>query len=312
MTVLRFSTNSVPERQRRDAAEYVYGAHVRGQLDFPKEDPIRVDMSARELGGIHLAAITTSPVRAHHAPDENGMVYIGIATRGTGSLDESGGAEVQAGYVNVVRRDRPSTALVAQESTILSLAIPHVQIVPRLAHFDTLIGRSAAPSTASHLLEAYVSTLLTDERTISAADAAIFASHVIDLACLALGTGGDSAEIATKGGLRAARLKAIKADIAANIGNPDLSIDWLARRQGIGESYIRALFYDTGTSFTDHLLNTRLDYVRRLLSDARFDNRNIASLALEVGFGDISWFNQVFRRRFGMTPSDMRRQRHLQ
>jgi AraC-like DNA-binding protein len=28
---------------------------------------------------------------------------------------------------------------------------------------------------------------------------------------------------------------------------------------------------------------------------------------LEVGFGDISTFNREFRRRFGMTPSDVRR-----
>jgi AraC-like DNA-binding protein len=42
------------------------------------------------------------------------------------------------------------------------------------------------------------------------------------------------------------------------------------------------------------------------LSDPHFADRSIAALALEAGFGDLSYFNRAFRRRYGDAPSEMR------
>jgi len=304
MTVLRFSTSAVAPEQRQAVAEEVYGAHVRGQLDFEQDHPIAVDIRARELSGLHFAAITTSPVRATHGADENGMVYLGMGVSGTGALGN--GDVVRLGHVNIVRRDKADTTVVATTSTILSFAIPRTALAGRLLDLDDLLGHSLAPTAASRLLEAYAGSLLAEVKPVPAPDAAVMAEHVVDLVCLALGAGRDSAQLA-QGSLRAARLHALKKDISAHAADPELSPAWLARRHQLSESYIRALFYDAGTSFTEHLLNTRLDNVRRLLADPRLMQRNIASLALDAGFGDISWFNQVFRRRFGLTPSEMRR-----
>jgi len=44
----------------------------------------------------------------------------------------------------------------------------------------------------------------------------------------------------------------------------------------------------------------------RMLRDARFSDRSITSIAFDCGFGDHSYFNRSFRRRFGATPSDIR------
>jgi AraC-like DNA-binding protein len=38
----------------------------------------------------------------------------------------------------------------------------------------------------------------------------------------------------------------------------------------------------------------------------RYAHLNIAQIAHESGFGDVSYFNRMFRRRFGVTPSDVR------
>jgi AraC-like DNA-binding protein len=32
----------------------------------------------------------------------------------------------------------------------------------------------------------------------------------------------------------------------------------------------------------------------------------IATIAYDVGFGDLSYFNRCFRRRYGMTPREVR------
>jgi len=119
-------------------------------------------------------------------------------------------------------------------------------------------------------------------------------------------TPDDSAHHAHKNGVRAARRQALKADIAGHLSDPRLSLETLAKRHGVSSRYVRALFYDEGTSFTDYLMAARLDYVRALLLDPLHRDMNIAMIAMMAGFGDISWFNQVFRRRFQATPSHIR------
>src|SRR3546814_3690801 len=70
--------------------------------------------------------------------------------------------------------------------------------------------------------------------------------------------------------------------------------------------YVRRLFQDEGSSFSDHVLGERLDRAHRLLLHPGQASRTIAAVAYACGFGDLSYFNRTFRRRFGMTPSDLR------
>jgi AraC-like DNA-binding protein len=124
---------------------------------------------------------------------------------------------------------------------------------------------------------------------------------------LVIGASRDGTEIAQKRGLRAARLRTIKADILANLGGDrSLSLDALARRHGISPVYIRKLFEGENTSFTQFVLEQRLARAHQLLSDPRSADHMIGSLALAAGFNDVSYFNRAFRRRFGMSPSDAR------
>jgi len=39
-----------------------------------------------------------------------------------------------------------------------------------------------------------------------------------------------------------------------------------------------------------------------MLSDPRLADRTIGSIAFDAGFGDLSYFNQTFRRRYGAMP----------
>jgi AraC-like DNA-binding protein len=44
-----------------------------------------------------------------------------------------------------------------------------------------------------------------------------------------------------------------------------------------------------------------------MLTDPRCSERTVSSIAFDAGFGDLSYFNRAFRRRYGATPSDIRR-----
>ena len=131
-------------------------------------------------------------------------------------------------------------------------------------------------------------------------------THVHDLIALAIGATGDGAELASRRGLRAARLRAVKADILSNLGTRDLTVSAVARRQGVTPRYVHMLFEAEGTTFSQFVLSQRLMLARRRLADPLRDQMTITEIAYETGFGDLSYFNRMFRRNYGATPREMR------
>jgi len=120
------------------------------------------------------------------------------------------------------------------------------------------------------------------------------------------GTPNGPARPPRRRGARATRLQAIQSDIAENAGSAALSIDEVAARHGVSTRHIRRLFEGTGTTFTAYTREHRLLMVCRMLGDPRHDQRAIGAIAFDAGFGDLSYFNRVFRQRFGATPSEIR------
>jgi AraC-like DNA-binding protein len=43
-----------------------------------------------------------------------------------------------------------------------------------------------------------------------------------------------------------------------------------------------------------------------MLRDSRHRERPVSAIAFACGFGDLSYFNRAFRRRYCATPSDVR------
>jgi AraC-like DNA-binding protein len=134
----------------------------------------------------------------------------------------------------------------------------------------------------------------------------LIVSHVIDLAALVIGASRDGEAVAEKRGLAAARLAAVKADVGARIGECSLSLAAVARRLKITPRQIQRLFAGEGTTFSEFVLDQRLVRAHGLLIESQRSGRSISTIAFEAGFGDLSYFNRTFRRRYGATPSDIR------
>jgi AraC-like DNA-binding protein len=307
MSVQRFSTAAVPEAMRREVSEAVYSAHVRGTIDFVPDVAFGAELSMRALAGVQLTMLDVSPVRFVTPPDDRGVLYLGMTLAGGGRLVDrrQDARAVQGGDICVMRCEHAYVAHADRQSRFLNLAIPYGRLLPRLSDAGAN-PRLSMDHPAARLLQGYAAALLGHDGALPAEDEALYAGHITDLVALLLGPTRDAAEQARRGGARAARRQAIQADARANLGNPELSLGWLARRHAISPSYVRSLFYDDGTSFTDFVADARLDRVAAALRDPAMAGHTIAALALAAGFGDVSWFNQVFRRRFGITPSDMR------
>lgn len=189
-------------------------------------------------------------------------------------------------------------------SRFTTIRVPRASVAPALGDLHAAILKPVRPDNyAMRLLNNYLSILedadsFTDPRTC-----ALVVSHVHDLIALALGSHRDDG-VTTRNAVAAARLRAIKAEVAQSATNLSLNISSIAARHGVTPRYVQILFEDDGTTFSEYVLMNRLAAAHRMLGDR--NGAAIGEIAGDCGFGDISYFNRIFRRHFGATPSDVR------
>ena len=84
-----------------------------------------------------------------------------------------------------------------------------------------------------------------------------------------------------------------------------ITIKTIAYELGLSQSHFMKFFKNTmGTTFIDYLNDYRLTMVSRLLVSSE---SSILDIAAESGFDNLSYFNRMFKKRFGMTPREYRK-----
>jgi len=200
-----------------------------------------------------------------------------------------------------------STIVLPDPARFVSVALPRKLMMTLAPGLEDAFIRPLPPDAGALKLLLRYLDILDDEHALSSPELRrAVTTHIHDLCALAIGATRDAAEIAEGRGLRAARRRLVKTDIAQNLADGDLSAAALARRQRVSPRYIHKLFETEGTTLSKFVCGQRLVQVHRMLTDPRHDDLTIGAIAYNAGFGDLSTFNRRFRRQFGATPSDVR------
>ena len=138
------------------------------------------------------------------------------------------------------------------------------------------------------------SPLLTDERNRSAAT-------LLEMFANYLSERGDQV-LTHEPEQSSPLLRKIEAYLAENNGS--VSTKELAQRVHLSPCYFSKLFKkQTGLTFTEYRRRARVEKAKRLLIDP---HRRVSEVAFEAGFESIPYFNRVFRRSPGCSPSEYR------
>jgi AraC-like DNA-binding protein len=190
---------------------------------------------------------------------------------------------------------------------VLSIRMPRAGLCTYLSNIEGHIGELIeGDQSPMRLLLDYLESI---DRTAVYSDPRLrnaLASHIQDLVGLVLYAANDSNRFPVPTNLKAARERAMKDDLLRSFRDKNLSLDQIAAKHHMSRRTIQRLFEKAGTTFQDHLLALRLENAHRQILDPRCASQSIAKIADECGFGDISHFNHVFRRRFGTSPSKLR------
>ena len=94
-----------------------------------------------------------------------------------------------------------------------------------------------------------------------------------------------------------------KAYVEAHIGS-EISLDQTADSVGVNPFYLSKLFKEeTGSNFIDFVNDVRLEKARSLLKKLEL---SIKEVSFDCGYSDQNYFSKIFRRKFGITPTEYR------
>lgn len=98
----------------------------------------------------------------------------------------------------------------------------------------------------------------------------------------------------------------LKNIIYENLSNPEFKISSLAEISGYNTDYLRRCFFaETGTNPREYLSSLRLSQAKKLLLRESFTS--IEDVALKCGFNDSFYFSTLFKKSFGISPSEYRK-----
>jgi len=311
LRTLHLSAADFDDRSRVEAFRETFGRAIL-QIDMEPldTDDLHADMTLRGFSGLGMACGSLSPVRSRHlaALSDNDDPVLVLMQDGLATLERAGRTtEVRTGQAVLTVNGAAATFTGRTATRVVNLRLNRDLLGLRGGVLDEVLRAPLlGDSPALRLLRQYTASL-NDCDTIGTPQLRQSVSaHIHELAALAITALRPAGEFAARAGVRAARLRVIKSDIVAEIGSHGLTLDLIARRHRISPRYVRKLFEGEQTSFSEFVLEQRLARARQMLTNPIHAPRMISAIAFDCGFGDLSYFNRTFRRRFGATPSDVR------
>lgn len=162
------------------------------------------------------------------------------------------------------------------QSGINKLFIDYLEIVIRNAQLES----PAAQSLMSvQLVELLAAVLEADPRVLQSSNSSIKSSH----------------------------LARIEQYVRKNLKDPELSAGTIAAACGISVRYLHLLFQDTDKTLAQWIRDQRLQFSHEALMLAT-SRLSVSQVAYAHGFNDHAQFSNMFRKKFGFSPSDVRKQ----
>jgi AraC-like DNA-binding protein len=138
--------------------------------------------------------------------------------------------------------------------------------------------------------------------------ATLLQDQALDLVAIALST------VMTASGTNVSSPRAVaylrlRSALNDHLTDAALSPTSLAKAARMSVRHANHILRDHDTSLERFIQKARLERCRRAFCDPAQSRRTITEIALGWGFSDATLFSRVFKRTYGVTPRDYRRQR---
>jgi AraC-like DNA-binding protein len=319
--MVAYSTDHVTHPDLDDSKRFMlwrdwYEARC-GSRDFarPTDRRFRARFEFAQFGAVGLGAFEGTINQAGRTPHDVRVdgreAYFFLINTGSDLVVRQHDREtrIAPGDVALISYSETGSFRGGSENSWISMTVSQKALRDLVSNVDDLLARPLdQESEALKHLRRYIGILLGPDGVDG--DATL-TEHVgkslLELMALSLGAGRDMAETGGMRSLRAARTREIVAEIKSGFSDPSFSLTRATAKLRLSERYIQDLLAETGASFTERVMEARLQSAKATLESRLHDRLAISEIAYACGFNEVSYFNRCFRRRFATSPGEVRR-----
>ena len=243
------------------------------------------------------------------AASDRSCFYLNLKLAGRCRIQQDGREiSLSPGQVAIFDSDRQFALLHDRgpQLQVASFWVPAGALRERLpASFDVSASRVSDDPFVGRLIVETARTLTDGVLRMTEEEGVLLFRALIELVAVSLSRRSRAGAAASES-LADATMLGVKRAIHRRLREPGLAVADVADAVGISERYVHKLLARSGLSFTDYVIDNRLDGAARDLGDPAMAARAIGAIAFDWGFSDLSHFTRRFKQRFGCRPRDWR------
>lgn len=264
------------------------------------------------FGAVSATRITCDPVMyrresRHLQDDRDSSVLISVPGGSEVTFRQNGDeARCKPGGFVIERSDAPYEYSHPEADVQWVVKVPRDSVRARIGATERFVGlvQDARSGLASYFLTS-LRNAIDHAAHMDPQARAIAGDHLVETLCLAL-RADDRAIASQTSAVRRAHLHRAEAFIRGHLKNPDLAPALVAEGCGISVRYLYRLFAESGRSVADYIRDCRLVHCDEDLRRNR--GATLTAIAYRWGFSDQAQFSRAYREKFGLSPSERRRE----
>lgn len=279
------------------------------------EAPFSCVVRKNRVGYLGIATIEADPCTPHvhtRLPDEpdgpDGHLTVGVQVLGTSRVTQNGReALVRPGEMCVVATDRRFALEHERHVRLHVFRVPRRAVAVADRDLDVVTATAIAPAAGSPaVVTALLTSLARSPLSFSPAVAERLAGNVTDLLATVIAEQTHVTAPEQAASRFGELVQRVRDYIDANLGDPDLSPERIARSQRISLRYLHRMFESEEITVARLIQRRRLEECARELARRGHSSPTVAAVAGRWGFVSPAHFSRAFRAMYGVSPREWR------
>jgi AraC-like DNA-binding protein len=299
----------VPARQFSSWREAVSATHLAWDLPARRQSVYQAAISPRMLGAASVVECVCDPCSGRRGRTEiarSSEAYYGVLylLRGREMVRQAGREiRLEPGELTLWDSTRPIDFAIAEPLHKITLLVPQALLDRTLPGAQDQVARVVSGrSGCGALFTSHLRALARERVPLPSASFPALLGVTLDLLGCAITPAASAAPP-----YQQALLARVRAFIVEHLPDPGLAPARIAAAHGISVRHLHRLFESTGSTVERWIWQERLLRCHQALLEPGRDS--ISTIAFQWGFNDAAHFSRAFKRRFGVSPRQLRRRR---